>query len=332
VWLDFVSLFPKQTWKNRPNGLRADLAQMIYDLHPRFVRFPGGCVVEAGSIETAYDWKLTVGPVEQRAERWGPWNYRRTQGMGLFEYFQFCEDLGAEPLYVGFAGQTCIFREREHVPMEDMGWVRDNFLDVIEYRQWVRRIPKWAQLRAKAGRDHPFNLKLVEIGNENQGPEFQQRYEFIHSALKAKHPDLTYFADLSWTSRESMRDSKFDIEDQHYYNSPRWFATRFNEYDQRPRELPPLYLGEVAVTTGEAGPQRGNSARGVVRRRVPHGLRTQRRCRQHGFLRAVARTCRRSHGTHRRTAALARDDLLRRHARVRHGVVLPLETFWRESA
>lgn len=257
VWLDFVSLFPKHTWKNQPNGLRADLAQMIYDLHPRFVRFPGGCVVEAGSIETAYDWKLTVGPVEQRAERWGPWNYRRTQGMGLLEYFQFCEDLGAEPLYVGFAGQTCIFREREHVPMENMGWVRDNFLDVIEYANGAAD-SKSGALRAKAGRANPFNLKLVEIGNENQGPEFQQRYEFIHAALKAKHPGLTYFADLSWTSRESMRDSKFDIEDQHYYNSPRWFATRFNEYDQRPRELPPLYLGEVAVTTGEAGPQRGN--------------------------------------------------------------------------
>ena len=257
VWLDFVSLFPKNTWKNQPNGLRSDLAQMIYDLHPRFVRFPGGCVVEAGSIETAYDWKLTVGPVEQRAERWGPWNYRRTQGMGLLEYFQFCEDLGAEPLYVGFAGQTCIFREREHVPMEDMGWVRDNFLDVIEYANGAAD-SKFGALRAKAGRANPFNLKLVEIGNENQGPEFQKRYEFIYSALKAKHPDLTYFADLSWTSRESMRDSKFDIEDQHYYNSPRWFATRFEEYDKRPRQLPPLYLGEVAVTTGEAGNLRGN--------------------------------------------------------------------------
>jgi alpha-L-arabinofuranosidase len=257
VWLDFVSLFPKNTWKNQPNGLRTDLAQMIFDLHPRFVRFPGGCVVEAATIETAYDWKLTVGPVEQRAERWGTWNYRRTQGMGLFEYFQFCEDLGAAPLYVGFAGQTCIFREREHVPMEDMGWVRDNFLDVIEYANGTAD-SKFGALRAKAGRANPFNLKLVEIGNENQGAEFQKRYEFIHSALKAKHPDLTYFADLSWTSRESMRDSKFDIEDQHYYNSPRWFATRFEEYDQRPRQLPPLYLGEVAVTTGEAGNLRGN--------------------------------------------------------------------------
>jgi len=257
VWLDFVSLFPAKTWKDRPNGLRPDLAQMIYDLHPRFVRFPGGCVVEAGSTETAYNWKLTVGPVEQRTERWGPWNYRRTQGMGLFEYLQFCEDLGAEPLYVGFAGQTCIFRAAELVPMEEMGWVRDDFLDAIEYANGPAG-SAWGAMRAKAGRKSPFDLKLVEIGNENQGREFGRRYRYLYDALKAKYPDLTTLADLSWTSRESLGDAHFDIEDQHYYNSPRWFATRFNEYDGRDRQLPPLYLGEVAVTTGEAGNLRGN--------------------------------------------------------------------------
>jgi len=257
VWLDFVSLFPVNTWQGRPNGLRADIAEMIAGLHPRFVRFPGGCVVEAGSIETAYDWKLTLGPLEQRQERWGPWNYRRTQGMGLHEYLQFCEDLGAEPLYVGFAGQTCIFREREQVPMEDMGWVRDNFLDVIDYANGPADSP-WGALRTEAGHEGPFNLKLVEIGNENQGGEFRKRYNFIHEAMKARHPNLTYLADLSWTSRASMRGAQFDIEDRHYYSSPRWFATRFQEYDDRDPQLPPLYLGEVAVTTGEAGRLRGN--------------------------------------------------------------------------
>ncbi len=257
VWLDFVSLFPKDTWKNRPNGLRSDLAQLIADLKPKFVRFPGGCVVDAGTIETAYDWKLTVGPLEQRAERWGPWNYRRTQGMGLFEYFQFCDDLGAEPLWVGFAGQTCIHRQREHVPMSEMGWVRDNFLDIVEYANGPAD-SGWGRLRAEAGRREPFNLKYVEIGNENQGREYGERYRFIHSAMKAKHPNLIYLADLSWTSRESMGDAHFDIEDQHYYNSPAWFSSRFKEYDKRDRALPPLYLGEVAVTTQDAGPTRGN--------------------------------------------------------------------------
>ncbi len=257
VWLDFVSLFPKATWKNRPNGLRADIAQMIADLKPGFVRFPGGCVVEAGTVETAYNWKLTVGPLAERQERWGPWNHRRTQGMGLFEYFQFCEDLGAEPLYVGFCGQTCIFRERENVPIAEMGWVRDNSLDVVEYANGPAD-SKWGALRAQAGHEQPFNLKLVEIGNENQGPAFEERYCFVHDAMKAKYPELTYLADLSWTSRESMSHAQFDIEDQHYYNSPRWFATRFHQYDDRDRSLPPLYLGELAVTTGEAGPLRGN--------------------------------------------------------------------------
>ena len=257
VWLDFVSLFPSKTWKDRPNGLRPDIAQMIYDLHPRFVRFPGGCVVEAGSTETAYNWKLTVGPLEQRTERWGPWNYRRTQGMGMFEYLQFCEDLGAQPLYVGFAGQTCIFRAPELVPMDDMAWVRDNFVDAIEYADGPAN-SKWGLLRAKAGHKAPFDLKLVEIGNENQGPEFGERYRLIYDGLKARYPHLTTVADLSWTSRESLGDAHFDIEDQHYYSSPHWFATRFHEYDGRDRSLPPLYFGEVAVTTGDAGNLRGN--------------------------------------------------------------------------
>ena len=257
VWLDFVSLFPAKTWKDRTNGLRPDIAEMIAGLHPGFVRFPGGCVVEAGSVETAYNWKLTVGPLEQRQERWGPWNYRRTQGMGLFEYLQFCEDLGAAPLYVGFAGQTCIFRSPQLVPMENMGWVRDNILDVLEYADGSAD-STWGAMRAQAGHAAPFNLKLLEIGNENQGRQFEQRYNFIHEAVKTAYPDVRCLADLSWTSRDSMKDAQFDIEDAHYYNSPRWFATRFNEYDGRDRKMPPLYLGEVAVTSGDAGNLRGN--------------------------------------------------------------------------
>ncbi|HYG23532.1 MAG TPA: alpha-L-arabinofuranosidase C-terminal domain-containing protein [Verrucomicrobiae bacterium] len=257
VWLDFVSVFPEQTWRSRSNGLRPDLAQLIADLKPGFVRFPGGCVVDAGTVETAYDWKLTVGPLEQRQERWGPWNYRRTQGMGLFEYFQFCEDLGAEPLWVGFAGQTCIHREREHVPMSEMGRIRDNFLDVMEYANGAAD-SQWGRLRADAGHSGPFNLRMVEIGNENQGREYGERYRFIHDAMKARHPDIQYLADLSWTSRESMGGARFEIEDRHYYSSTAWFAGRFKEYDGRDRALPPLYLGEVAVTSGDAGNTRGN--------------------------------------------------------------------------
>jgi alpha-L-arabinofuranosidase len=257
VWLDFVSLFPRRTWRNRANGLRPDIAQMIADLQPGFVRFPGGCVVEGGTVETAYNWKLTVGPLTERSERWGPWNYRRTQGMGLYEYLQFCEDLSAEPLWVGFDGQTCIFRERENVPMRDMAWVRDNFLDLVDYANGTAE-STWGAVRANAGHPSSFDLKYVEIGNENQGPEYGERYRYVYNALKSRYPGLTYLADLSWTSRESLGNAVFDIEDRHYYNSPRWFISRFHQYDSRDRNLPPLYLGEVAVTSPDGGPLRGN--------------------------------------------------------------------------
>lgn len=259
VWLDFVSLFPERTWKDRPNGLRPDIAQLIADMKPGFVRFPGGCVVEAGTVETAYNWKDTIGPLENRQERWGPWNYHRTHGVGLHEYLQFFEDLGAEPLWVGFCGQTCIFRRSrgESVPMAEMGWVRDNFLDLVEYANGSAD-STWGAKRAAAGHAEPFGLEYIEIGNENQGPELRERYIFIHDALTAKHPDLKYLADLSWTSDDSMGGAEFDIVDRHYYQNPRWFMSRFNEYDGRDRSLPPLYLGEVAVTSGDAGPLRGN--------------------------------------------------------------------------
>ena len=257
VWLDFVSLFPAETWRGRPNGLRPDLAQLIADLKPGFVRFPGGCVVEGGTIENAYNWKDTLGPLEQRRERFGPWMYRRTHGIGIHEYLQFCEDLRAEPLWVGFVGQTCIFRQPEHVPMEEMGWVRDGFLDLVDYANGPVD-SAWGGLRAAAGHPAPFDLKYVEIGNENQGPEYGERYRFVHQALKARHPGLTYLADLSFTSRESLGGAEFDIEDRHHYSSPQWFSTGFHRYDDRDRSLPPLYLGEVAVTSGDSSPLRGN--------------------------------------------------------------------------
>lgn len=255
VSLDMVSLFPAETWRGRPGGLRSDIAQMIADLKPGFVRFPGGCIVEGGTVESAYNWKRTIGPLVDRQEQWGPWHYRRTQGVGVHEYLQFCEDLGAEPLYVGFAGQTCIFREREHVPMSEMGWVRDNFLDFVEYANGPAD-SEWGKQRAAAGHPEPFNVKYVEIGNENEGREYEQRYKLIHDAMKEKYPDLTYLADVSY--RHRIPADSYQIADQHFYNSPSWFMSRFDMYDDRDRSLPPLYLGEVAVTSQQGGPIRGN--------------------------------------------------------------------------
>ena len=254
VWFDMVSLFPAKTFKN--HGLRPDLAQMLAGLKPGFIRFPGGCVVEGGTIETAYNWRKTVGPLEQREEVWGPWNYRRTHGLGFHEYLQFCEDLGSEPLYVGFAGETCMFRQVEDVPMPEMGWVVTNFLDAIEYANGDTS-SKWGAMRAKQGHAKPFGLKIVEVGNENGTREFPQRYRLVHSALKARYPDLTYIADLSFRP-EGLRNEQFDMEDNHFYNSPQWFMNNVNHYDNRDRNLPPVYDGEVAVTSGEGGREKGN--------------------------------------------------------------------------
>jgi alpha-L-arabinofuranosidase len=255
MWLDWVSLLPHQNWKG--HGLRPDIAQMIADLNPGFVRWPGGCVVEGGTVETAYNWKMGVGQMEQRPECWTAWNCRRTHGIGLFEYLQFCEDLGAEPLYVGFAGQTCLFRETENVPMPEMGWVLTNFLDAIEYANGPPT-STWGARRAKAGHPAPFNLKLIEIGNENGTAEFPPRYRLIHEALKARFPAISYVADLSWIGRDLMKGCSFDLEDNHYYNSPQWFMANFDLYGQRSRDLPPVYCGEVAVTSGEGGDLKGN--------------------------------------------------------------------------
>ena len=253
VWLDLVSLFPAKTFNG--HGLRPDLAQMLADLKPGFVRFPGGCVVEGGTVETAYNWKKTVGPLEQREEVWGPWNYRRTHGMGFHEYLQFCEDIGAEPLYVGFAGETCMFRQVEDVPIAEMRWVVTNFMDALEYANGDKTT-RWGKLRAAQGHPEPFDLKLVEIGNENGTRQFPERYRLVHSALKSKYPDVRYIADLSFP--RFMRDESFDMEDNHFYNSPQWFMNNAHHYDDRDRKLPPVYDGEVAVTSAEGGRDKGN--------------------------------------------------------------------------
>ena len=256
VWFDMVSLFPANTFKQRPNGLRDDIAQMIAGLKPGFVRFPGGCVIEGGTIPSAYNWKHTIGPLPGRTETWGPWNYRETYGLGFYETLQFCEDLGAEPLYVGFAGETCIFRNVEDVPLDQMGWVETNFLDAVEYANGSPASP-WGRLRAAAGHPEPFNLKMVEIGNEG-GQGFPPRYELVHHQLKKQYPNIAYVNDFSFLRRNWMEGQTSDLEDNHFYNSPEWFINNVNHYDRRDRKLPPVYDGEIAVTSGEGGPDKGN--------------------------------------------------------------------------
>ena len=267
VWFDMVSLFPAQTFKNHPNGLRADIAQMIADLKPGFARFPGGCVIEGGTIPTAYNWKNTVGPLEHRTEIWGPWNYRETYGMGYYETLQFCEDLQADPLYVGFAGETCMFRHVEDVPMSEMGWVASNFVDAVRFANGGTS-NQWGRLRAEMGHPEPFGLKTVEVGNEGGTREFPPRYRLVYSRLKEQYPDLSYILDYSFLRRNWMdaqpaapksdKGGTADLEDNHFYNSPQWFMNNVHHYDQRDRKLPPVYDGEVAVTSEAGGFYKGN--------------------------------------------------------------------------
>jgi alpha-N-arabinofuranosidase len=211
-----VSLFPAATFKDRPNGLRPDLAQYLADLKPGFVRFPGGCVVEGGSVDTAFNWKDSVGPLEGREEQFGPWGYRETHGMGMYEYLQFCEDIGAAPLYVGFAGETCHFRNKKDVPMDEMGWVVTNFLDAIQFADGANTTP-WGQTRAEEGHPKSFNLKLVEVGNEGEAPTFPPRYKMVHAALKTNYPDISYINDYSFFPRRNQAGTETsDVEDNHY--------------------------------------------------------------------------------------------------------------------
>jgi alpha-L-arabinofuranosidase len=239
VWLDMVSLFPKDTWKGRLNGLRPDLAQMLADLRPAFVRFPGGCWVEGDTLEFAQRWKKTIGDVANRRNQWNIWHYFSTNGLGYHEYLQMCEDLKAEPLFV----INCGMSHKEVVPLDKMGeWVQDA-LDAIEYANGPVD-SKWGSLRAKAGHPAPFNLKYLEIGNENGGPAYQERYALFYDAIKARYPQITLIADVRTSKRPT------EILDEHYYSSPEFFISHAHKYDTYDRKGPKIYVGEYAVTAG----------------------------------------------------------------------------------
>jgi hypothetical protein len=275
LWLDMVSLFPADTWKGRPNGLRADLAGMLDGLSPAFVRFPGGCFVEGDQLVNAFRWKTTIGDLAGRPGHWNLWGHRSTDGLGLHEYLQACEDLGAEPLFV----INCGMAHGGVVPMDQMGeWVQDA-LDAIEYANGSTRT-KWGALRAKHGHPKPFNLRLMEIGNENGGPAYDERYALFWDAIKGRYPKMELVANVPVTSRP------MDILDEHYYSSPEWFASQAYRYDGYDRKGPQIYVGEYACTQncGQGEPARRPGRGGLHDR---HG--TQQRCRAHGLLRPAVR-------------------------------------------
>jgi len=260
--LDMISLFPERTFRNRPNGLRADLAQAIADLKPKFVRFPGGCLVHAAGIRRYYDWKDSVGPVEERRARPNyAWGYHQTLGLGYFEYFQFCEDLGAIPLPAVSAGVSCQHaghspgRGQEGLPLEEMPAYLQNIFDLIEWANGPAT-SKWGAKRSAAGHPAPFGLKYLGVGNEEEiTPAFKERFQLIHDAVKAKHPEIVVIGtsgpfasgrdyDEGW---KFARELKVPLVDEHYYVSPQWFWDNLLRYDKYDRAGARVYVGEYAA-------------------------------------------------------------------------------------
>ena len=261
--LDVVSLFPEKTFKNRPNGLRADLAQLLADMKPRFIRFPGGCLAHGDGLGNMYRWKNTIGPIEQRKEQRNIWGYNQTAGLGYFEFFQFCEDIGAKPLPVLPAAVSCqnsggtwrIGGTGQRVlPMDEMQDYTQEVLDLIEWANGPVT-SMWGAKRAAAGHPAPFNLEYVGIGNEDKiTPEFKERFEMIYSAVKAKHPEIKVIGTAGpFQSGEDFEkgwkianDLKVPIVDEHYYTDPNWFISNQYRYDKYPRNAGQVYLGEYA--------------------------------------------------------------------------------------
>jgi alpha-L-arabinofuranosidase len=262
--MDMVSLFPQKTFKNRPNGLRADIAQTIANLQPRFMRFPGGCLVHGDGLGNMYRWKNTIGPVEQRIEQRNIWNYHQSVGLGYFEYFQFCEDIGAKPLPVLAAAVSCqnsggTWRiggtGQRGIPMSDMQAYIQDVLDLIEYANGPAT-SAWGAKRAAAGHPEPFHLEYVGIGNEDKiTNDFRERFEMIYKAVKATHPEITIVGtvgpfhsgedyDQGWDFANKIH---IDMVDEHYYEKPDWFVNNLKRYDSYNRAASKVYVGEYAA-------------------------------------------------------------------------------------
>ncbi len=261
ICMDMISLFPKKTFRNRPNGLRADLAQTIADIQPKFIRFPGGCLVHGQGIHQYYDWKDSIGPVEQRRNGRNLWGYDQTRGLGYFELFQFCEDIGAKPLPVVTAGVCCQHagnspnRGQEGLPLDEMPTYIQDVLDLVEWANGPAT-STWGAKRAAAGHPEPFGLKYLGVGNEDAiTPIFKERFKMIYDVLKEKHPEIVVvgtvgpFAggedyDNGWAFATEL---KLPIVDEHYYVSPQWFWDNLGRYDSYRRGATTVYVGEYAA-------------------------------------------------------------------------------------
>ncbi|HOA03549.1 MAG TPA: alpha-L-arabinofuranosidase C-terminal domain-containing protein [Dermatophilaceae bacterium] len=269
--LDEVRLIPEDHWgagdPRWSQGLfRRDLVEALRDLAPRFMRFPGGCIVEGLTLENAYDWKASVGPLAERRPNYNLWGMHRPDGdysqslqIGFYEYFLLCEDLGMEPMPVVSAGLACQFRSREVTPVDgaDFSKVVQDTLDLIDWATGDPATNAWAAKRAAGGHPEPFRLNLLGIGNENHGPVYLERFERIRAAVDAHHPGLTIIMssgtapagkafDQSWAHARTCGDAK-TVVDEHFYKSPAWFIDQVNRYDDYPRGGAQVFMGEYAA-------------------------------------------------------------------------------------
>lgn len=238
VLIGFTSLMPADTYKG--HGLRKDLVEKLAAINPSFLRFPGGCIVEGFTMETAMLFKKTVGPVWERPSWWLLWHYRTTNGLGFHEYLQLCEDLQLSALYVCNCGMTCQGRGPYYFNEEEMQMVIDDTMAALEYALGASDT-EWGSLRAKMGHPEPFSLKYLEIGNENSGKEYEGRFERIREVVLSKYPELIII------SNDRSDRLKTDIVDDHYYNMPEFYAESVGMYDNYDRNKPNIFVGEFAV-------------------------------------------------------------------------------------
>jgi alpha-L-arabinofuranosidase len=267
--LDMVSLFPQQTFNNRRNGLRPDLAQLLKDLRPGFVRFPGGCIVEGRTLSQRYQWKSTIGDVAQRRLIMNRWNvefppprnapdYYESMGLGFFEYFQLCEDIGAKPLPILNCGMACQFNMAELVPMDQLDPYVQDVLDLIEFANGPAT-STWGGKRAAMGHPRPFDMTMIGIGNEQWGPQYMERYLRFAKAIKAKYPRIVLVSGAGPEPADGSDDHRFsfawselrkahaDLIDEHFYQSPQWFYSQVGRYDKYDRNGPKVFAGEFAA-------------------------------------------------------------------------------------
>ena len=264
VDLDMISLFPNDTWKNRPGGLRSDLVQLLADLKPGFIRFPGGCIVEGYELATRYQWKKTVGNVEDRKVIVNRWNtefkhrltpdYFQSFGLGFFEYFQLAEDLGAEPLPILSCGMACQFNSAEVVPMDQLDPYIQDALDLVEFANGSVD-SQWGKIRVQMGHPAPFNLKMIGVGNEQWGAQYIERYKAFAQKIKEKYPNLTIVTGtgpspdgkfFDYAAKE-LKNLKAEIVDEHYYANPEWFLNNATRYDNYDRNSYKIFAGEYAA-------------------------------------------------------------------------------------